>query len=648
MRNAVHDMKNQKMALAVAVEALRGRMEQMEIQQEKLSPIPIPPALEYLGNCFQLTRLEQETLLLCAAMELDDTVPMLCDRLEGGKNRPYPTFSLAFGIFGDEDWEVVSCEGALRYWHLLEVQKRDTLPDKWCPLKIDQRILNFLVGHQRLDRRLASLVYPLGTAEEGEHLPACSPSQEAVVKEICRVLEKSPPGQRLPIIQFLGENAPSKQQIARAVAENFGWLLLGLPGQIIPSVNAEYEDFLRLWERENHLLDLALYLDTEQVTAEAAVQRFASQCRGMLFLDGRSVRLPAYLDVLAVATDKPTPKEQRQAWATVLGEEVGEIPSRLASQFSLTFGEIEKIAVSTRDRQPRERSLWQACLQHSVPRLEGLAQRLEVKASLENLVLPERELGLLRQIVQQVRLRSRVYDEWGYRDRLNRGLGTSALFAGESGTGKTMAAEVIAKELDIHLYRIDLSSVVSKYIGETEKNLSRLFDAAEEGGAILFFDEADALFGKRSEVKDARDRYANIEVDYLLQRIESYRGLAILATNLKGSLDEAFLRRLRFIIDFPFPNPESRLHLWQKEFPPALPLGALDWQFLARFNLTGGAIHNIALNAAFLAAERGERVEMEHILAAARLEWQKLGRPIYEAEFQWDGTSASEGVYDFA
>ena len=170
-----------------------------------------------------------------------------------------------------------------------------------------------------------------------------------------------------------------------------------------------------------------------------------------------------------------------------------------------------------------------------------------------------------------VRLRSQIYDEWGFRARLNRGPGTAALFAGESGTGKTMAAEVIAKELDLHLYRIDLSAVVSKYIGETEKNLSHLFDAAAAGGAILFFDEADVLFGKRSEVKDARDRYANIEVDYLLQRIESYGGLSIMATNLKGALDEALLRRLRFVVDFPFPSAEYRQALWQTVFPPRCP-----------------------------------------------------------------------------
>ena len=183
-----------------------------------------------------------------------------------------------------------------------------------------------------------------------------------------------------------------------------------------------------------------------------------------------------------------------------------------------------------------------------------LAERIEPIATWDDIVLPDYEMGLLHQIADQVEQRSKVYDEWGFREKMNRGLGISALFAGESGTGKTMAAEVIANELRLNLYRIDLSAVVSKYIGETEKNLRRLFDAAEDGGAILFFDEADALFGKRSEVKDSHDRYANIEINYLLQRMEAYRGLAILATNMKSALDHAFLRRLRFIVNFPFPG----------------------------------------------------------------------------------------------
>ncbi|NEO82413.1 MAG: ATP-binding protein [Moorea sp. SIO4G3] len=278
--------------------------------------------------------------------------------------------------------------------------------------------------------------------------------------------------------------------------------------------------------------------------------------------------------------------------------------------------------------------LWEGCLEITRPKLETLAQRIEVKAGWQDIVLPEDEMSLLHQIANQVRQRGKVYQEWGFQQRMNRGKGISALFAGESGTGKTMAAEVIANALGLHLYRIDLATVVSKYIGETEKNLRRLFDAAEDGGAILFFDEADALFGKRSEVKDSHDRYANIEINYLLQRLEAYRGLAILATNKKNSIDAAFLRRLRFIVNFPFPGVEQRAKIWKNSFPKETPRESLDWDRLSRFNFTGGNIHSIALNAAFMAAEAGKSVTMEVVLIAARMEFKKFDKLINEADFR--------------
>jgi SpoVK/Ycf46/Vps4 family AAA+-type ATPase len=225
-----------------------------------------------------------------------------------------------------------------------------------------------------------------------------------------------------------------------------------------------------------------------------------------------------------------------------------------------------------------------------------------------------------------------VYEKWNFLSKGSRGLGITTLFAGASGTGKTMAAEVLANELRLDLYRIDLSQVVSKYIGETEKNLRRVFNAAEEGGAVLLFDEADALFGKRSEVKDSHDRYANIEVSYLLQHMEAYRGLAILTTNMKGMLDQAFLRRLRFVVQFPFPDLVQRAEIWSRVFPAETPLRDLDWSKLARLSATGGTIRNIALNGAFLAAEEGGAVDMGHLLRAARSEYAKLEKPLAEAE----------------
>ena len=231
-----------------------------------------------------------------------------------------------------------------------------------------------------------------------------------------------------------------------------------------------------------------------------------------------------------------------------------------------------------------------------------------------------------------MRQRNLVYEQWGFSSKSARGLGISALFAGVSGTGKTMAAGIVARELQLDLYRIDLSAVVSKYIGETEKNLRRVFDAAETGGVVLLFDEADALFSKRNDVKDSHDRYANMEVSYLLQRMEAYRGLAILTTNLKDSIDPAFLRRIRFITRFEFPSAAERMQIWQRIFPAQLPTEDLNYRKLSKLNIAGGNIRNIALTAAFLAAEEGSAVKMKHLLESAQSEFAKLERPIPPAE----------------
>jgi SpoVK/Ycf46/Vps4 family AAA+-type ATPase len=277
--------------------------------------------------------------------------------------------------------------------------------------------------------------------------------------------------------------------------------------------------------------------------------------------------------------------------------------------------------------------LWQACREQAGWQLDELAQRIIPCYTWEDIVLPKDVFHQLQEIAAQVAHRPQVYGVWGFGEKLSRGRGISALFSGPSGTGKTMAAEILASHLKLDLYRIDLAGVVSKYIGETEKNLKKVFDAAERSGAVLFFDEADALFGKRTEVKDSHDRYANIEVNYLLQRMEDYRGLAILATNRKSTLDEAFMRRLRFLVDFPFPDSASRQSIWQKVFPPQAEVEGLDHDRLARLEIPGGNIRNIALNAAFLAADEGKPIGMDHVMRAARREYAKIDKLVTAAEF---------------
>ena len=281
----------------------------------------------------------------------------------------------------------------------------------------------------------------------------------------------------------------------------------------------------------------------------------------------------------------------------------------------------------------RGSDLWRECRAQTGVALDEMAQRITPTYRWDDIVVGDDVRTQLRELSSQVEQRGRVYDQWGFGAQLARGRGITALFAGPSGTGKTMAAEIIASHLELDLYRIDLAGVVSKYIGETEKNLRRVFDAAEQSGAILFFDEADALFGTRTEVRDSHDRYANLEINYLLQRMEDYGGLAILATNRRAALDAAFLRRLRFIIDFPFPGIDDRRRIWERVFPAEAETEALEMSFLSRLDLSGGNIRSIAVNAAFLAAGEHGTIGMSHVVRAAAREYTKLSKPISAAEF---------------
>ena len=265
--------------------------------------------------------------------------------------------------------------------------------------------------------------------------------------------------------------------------------------------------------------------------------------------------------------------------------------------------------------------------------LDALAVRVRPRRGWVDLVLPPDQTAQLRELAARYRGRDIVYDRWGFPPLPSTGV--VALFSGPSGTGKTLAAEVIAGDLGLDLYKVDLSSVVSKYIGETEKNLERIFSAAASGDLVLFFDEADALFGKRSEVSDAHDRYANIEVAYLLQRLEAYPGIVVMATNLQGNIDQAFVRRISVSVDFEPPDEPQRRLIWAGAFPPGAPVAGLDLDFLARqFKVTGGIIHNAALGAAFRAADEGGPVTMERVAFALKREFQKLGRLRTESEFE--------------
>ncbi|MDC8757013.1 ATP-binding protein [Janthinobacterium fluminis] len=607
-----------------------------------------PPPLLVLAKRMGLSAFERQTLLLCLAMELDPHIAGLYARAQQDAARPFPTFALALRLFDEPAWEVMSPERPLRYWRLLEINQPGAQALIGSALKADERIVNYLKGLNYLDDRLTPLLAAVELA--AAPLP---PSQQSVADSVVRHVEQAGANARVPVFQLLGADSQSKLLIAHAGAERLGLSLYRLPAEQLPGQTGDLETFVRLWRRESALLPIALYVEAADLERGGGahmmpLRRLIERDAGLLFLDVREPWQELGRDAVSFDAARPAPAEQLAAWAEALGEAGAGQPERLSAHFNFNVPTIRQIAAtaaadSAAGGGSLEQSLWRDSLRRARPALEQLAQIVQAKAGWQDLELPETEKSLLRQIVDQVKGRSAVYDAWGFRERMNRGLGISVLFAGESGTGKTMAAEVIANELGLLIFRIDLSAVVSKYIGETEKNLRKLFDAAEDGGAILFFDEADALFGKRSEVKDSHDRYANIEVNYLLQRIEAFRGLAILASNMKAALDGAFLRRLRFIVNFPFPGPAERAAIWQNIFPARLPTGALDYPRLARLNLTGGSIHNIALNAAFLAAEKGTPVTMPLLLDAARTEFRKLEKPVSEADLRWLEATATGG-----
>jgi len=450
-----------------------------------------------------------------------------------------------------------------------------------------------------------------------------------------------------------GAASLTRRRTAESMAREAGLELLHL--DLSRPSDSRSDDVVRLAIREAWLQNLLLYLDGLDGSIDGRPWETLLQALRHLplavVLGGAADWRPAPSDGIGIVTvdvDVPEHASRRAQWASHLARVGASLDTSelvtLAGNFHLDADQIADAVAVAHHRAawraaargggasvlPAFDDLAAAAREQSRHDLRKLAIRVEPRHTWENLVLPADAISQLRDICARVRHRPRVFEEWGFAQRLSLGRGVSALFAGPSGTGKTMAAEVIAADLGLELYKIDLAGVVSKYIGETEKNLDRIFATAEHANAILFFDEADALFGKRSEVRDSHDRYANIETAYLLQRMEQYSGIAILATNLRANLDEAFTRRIAFTILFPFPENAERQRIWQGIWPPGVPRDPqLDLGALAtRFRLSGGQIRNAALAASFLAAAAGDIVRLPHALQAIRREYEKMGHTL--------------------
>lgn len=595
------------------------------------------PALLRCAQRFGLTPFERELLLLTAGIELDQGLRAAVQSRNAGTSSR-ATFSLALAVLTQPHWDALSPQSPLRYWQLIEPEP-DT-PLTQAELRIDERVLHFITGVPATDARL------LGTVRYVAIPPAPAHDADAALVERMAQALRGHEDERAPIAVLHGEppDAGAQRDLALRTAARWASSALWIHARDLPTDAAEQVMVARRIDREVALGGALPVLGLDAAGGEGPALALAEQLQSPLLWLGAPAAglesMPVPRRVLRFDVPAPDAARTRAAlitrWQDSSGDNDPAIASaleRAAAQFHLGPGALDTLVDSLQSTPPalREDSVWNTAREAARGGLDALARRIVTPARFDDVVLPPAQLAALRDIAAQLRHRERVFRDWGFGHRHPRGQGLTALFAGESGTGKTLAAEAIANEVALDLYHVDLATLVSKYIGETEKNLKRLFDAAETSGAVLLFDEADALFGKRSEVKDSHDRYANIEVAYLLQRIEAYRGLAILTTNMKSALDRAFLRRLRFVVVFPFPDAAAREQIWRRQFPPAAPLGDIDFKALARMDLPGGHIRSIALHGAFKAAAGGGCIDQASLMGAARAEHAKLDRIFHAA-----------------
>jgi hypothetical protein len=574
-------------------------------------PLSPPPALDRVTEAFGLSGFERAVLVLCAGVELDAGVASLC-----GSG---PTFGLALAALEDAHWSAVTPDAPLRRWRLVELPGNGPLTN--ATLRIDEHVLHVLAGVPGTDPKLSGVVTTVSSV--GDTTPG-QVSAAHLLGDLWRTQDS-------PVAVLTGADRESRIAVAGHAARDLGMSLSLLDARVLPSDPGTREELARLLERESVLSGRAYLLECEADTT-SAVDALLSLTAAPLVVSATDPPALPRRSTLIVDVPRPTAHEQRELWQSLAGDDAP--VDALVAAFDLSCSIIRTATVAAA-HDPA--ALWTACRAIDRPDLSAHAQRIESEAAWDDLVVEPPQRQALALLAAHARHRVTVFDEWGMRMGRTTGLGSTAVFGGPSGTGKTFAAEVIANDLELDLYRVDLSAVVSKYIGETEKNLRRVFDAADHGAAVLLFDEADALFGKRTEVKDSHDRYANVEVSYLLQRMEAYRGLAILTTNMTEAIDTAFLRRVRFMVNFPFPDREMRVELWQRAFAASTPTSGLDVEALAQLDLAGGTIRNVAVNAAFLAAQSGDLVTMEHVIQAARIEAGKLGQPM--PSLKWEAAS---------
>jgi len=588
--------------------------------------------LRRLARTFGLDELDVELLLVALAPDLDSRFERLYGYLHDDVSRRRASIGLWLELCGLEPasaaaWRRLAPGARLAVARLVVVEEPDR-PFQTRALRVPDRVTAFLLGDDAPDADLRHLLH------DGEAEPAAG-------SPLARGLAA---GVRLAYVRERPGTAAAPLARGALAAAGLPTLALDLrrlrPDDDVPALAA-------VAAREARLLGGGLVagpLDGLSARDPAAVWALG-ELPATVVLHGAGSWDPAWTGRVPYRCDArpPGPEERAQLWRSELDGRAaaGLDPAAVAGSFRLTTGQLRRAAESARlqagaDGRPvAADDLRAGARAQNAAGLERLASRIEPAVGFDDLVLPGDVLEQLRELTVRARHRELVLGRWAMAGASSRRRGLTALFAGASGTGKTMAAEVVAREMGLDLYVVDLASVVDKYVGETEKNLDRIFAEAESVNGVLLFDEADALFGKRSDVSDAHDRYANVEVAYLLQRMELFEGIAILATNLRSNLDEAFARRLDALIDFPEPEAPDRLRLWRRCLGTAAPREPdLDLDFLARaFKLSGGNIRNIAVTAAYSAAEAGRPISMAHLVRATQREYRKLGRMVVESEF---------------
>ncbi len=634
--------------------ANRAREIEEKIDHKRSGELRTTSQLNQIRELFRLNRLEEQCLVLCLAPELDSNYSKVFAYLHDDVTRRQPTAELAMKLLCDDPRERIDARAMFspssallknRLVHLCESHERSA-PSTQLPIRLDDRITAFLLQTPQLDESVSDWVKLIARPDRSEGTPSTEFRDRTM-----RLIESCFSGGEAcvrPLIHLHGRKGSGRRSLAVFAAARIGLPILIADARRMPTMNpAEV-----LWRlgRESLLLPAIILVEhfdellpDERHRELAVFLEALNQFSPLTFLSGTKPWKASTETQLFLSLECPVPNATNRvdAWQRHLRDTSHEVTAgdlvELAGKFNFTEGQISEAVESALylacwEAQPppalTAKLLTQACRAVASPNLGSMARKVDSVNAWSDLVLPQEQLNQLQEIAAHVKKAQMVFDGWGFGGKFSYGKGVTALFEGVSGTGKTMAAGILARELELDLYKIDLSSVVSKYIGETEKHLNQIFNEAQDSGAILFFDEADALFGKRSEVKDAHDRYANIETAFLLQRMEEYNGIVILATNMKQNIDEAFVRRLRFIIEFPFPSDEYRELIWRKAFPPSAPLGSdVNLRWLARrLKVSGGHIKNISLRAAFLAVQREGPIDMDCLVVAARREAEKTGK----------------------